>query len=431
MRVTLVADSCFLFEHAGIRLLTDPWIGTTIAGGAWIQFPRPVISADEVGRLDYIFISHIHEDHCDLPTVQRLDRNARVVLMDRRPNFVENFLRYHRLEFREIINVPLRQQLKIDSGMSLEVVEADPAHTLNHLVDSALLIHYDGKSIYFANDNPPYAAIDGYLSRYRFELALLPPVGGSGYPAFYDSLSDEQKRTRATEIIHRYHEELLQCLRRLKPRLFGCAANGHVLSGKEAHLNEFMSWPASACSPYRYVRERLADGDGFRPILLTPGKSTDLETDPGADFDSACKFYDNAAARSEFVKGPARDIRYSFESLQLNPSISFPRLIELAYPRLKAYLERGKIDLPCKYFLLYPHGKYASISLSPPYELAIEASPSASNRLVIRPEPRVLYLLLTGGFSWNIADATGFIHYDRRPDTYIYEMYIALNHFRI
>jgi UDP-MurNAc hydroxylase len=431
MRVTLVADSCFLFEHAGIRLLTDPWIGTAIAGGAWIQYPRPVISAEEVGRLDYIFISHIHEDHCDLPTVRQLDRNARIVLMDRRPNFVENFLRYHRLEFREVINVPLRQQLPIGPNMSLEVVEADPAHTLNHLVDSALLIHYDGKSIYFANDNPPYEAIDEYLKRYKFELALLPPVGGSGYPAFYDSLSDEQKRTRASQIIARYHEELLQCLRRLRPRLFGCAANGHVLSGKYAALNEFMSWPASAASPYRYVRERLESGDQFRPILVQPGDSTELEADRGADFDTACRFYENEAARSKFIATAAREVPYVYEAMQLNPSIAFGKLFELAYPRIKGYLERSKIDLPWKYYFSYPHDKYASLSLSPPYTLQLEDAVPDSGRLVVRVEPRILYMLLTGGFSWNIADATGFIRYDRRPDEYIYQMYIALNHFRI
>lgn len=431
MRVTLVADSCFIFEHAGIRLLTDPWIGTSIAGGAWIQFPRPVISAHEVGRLDYIFISHIHEDHCDLPTIRRLDRNARIVIMDRRPNFVENFLRYHRLEFREVINLPLRRHLEIGPSISLEVVEADPTHTLNHLVDSALLIHYDGKSIYFANDNPPYAAIDDYLKRYRFELALLPPVGGSGYPAFYDNLSDEQKRKRAAQIIDHYHEELLQCLRRLKPRLFGCAANGHVLSGKQAKLNQYMSWPPTAASPYRYVRDRLTEDDQFRPILLQPGDSIELELDSGTDFAPACDFYENQEARSQFIEGPALEVPFAFEALQLNPSVSFATLMELAYPRLKAYLERSAIDLPWHYFFLYPHEKYASVSLSPPYDLDMDAEVTPSERLIIRAEPRVLYLLLTGGFSWNIADATSFIRYDRQPDTYIYEMYIALNHFRI
>jgi UDP-MurNAc hydroxylase len=431
MRVTLVSDSCFLFEHAGIRILTDPWIGTPIAGGAWIQYPRPVIRPDQVGKLDYIFISHIHEDHCDLPTIRQLDRNARIILMDRRPNFVENFLRYNRLEFREVINVPLRTQYPIGPNMSVEVVEADPSHKLNHIVDSAALIHYDGKSIYFANDNPPYPAIDEYLKKYTFELALLPPVGGSGYPAFYDSLSADQKRTRASQIIDGYHEELLRCLRRLRPRLFGCAANGHVLSGANAHLNEFMSWPASACSPYRYVQKNLAPGDEFRAITLQPGDSTELESEKGAEHADAIRFYDNRAARAEYIRSEAVKVPYYYESFQLSPSILFPKLFELALPRLRTYLERAKVDLPWKYYFAYPHEKFASVALAPPYEFKAEDTPSDSDRLVIRSEPRVLYMLLTGGFSWNIADATSFLHYDRRPDTYIFDMYIALNHFRI
>ena len=93
MKVTFVADSTFIFEHEGLRILTDPWIGTTIYGGAWRQFPQPVIKPSDVGRLDYIFISHIHEDHCDAQTIAALDRNATVLLMDRKPNFVDSFLR--------------------------------------------------------------------------------------------------------------------------------------------------------------------------------------------------------------------------------------------------------------------------------------------------------------------------------------------------
>ncbi len=94
-------------------------------------------------------------------------------------------------------------------------------------------------------------------------------------------------------------------------------------------------------------------------------------------------------------------------------------------------MERAKVNAPFKYYFSYPHGKYASVSLSPPYELNIDAPPAESDRLIVRAEPRILYMLLTGGFSWNIADATGFLRYDRQPDSYIYEMYIALNHFRI
>jgi L-ascorbate metabolism protein UlaG (beta-lactamase superfamily) len=40
MKITLVADSTFIFEHCGVRILTDPWIGATIYGGAWRRLYR-------------------------------------------------------------------------------------------------------------------------------------------------------------------------------------------------------------------------------------------------------------------------------------------------------------------------------------------------------------------------------------------------------
>ena len=127
-------------------------------------------------------------------------------------------------------------------------------------------------------------------------------------------------------------------------------------------------------------------------------------------------FYENRADRAEFVRTEAREVPYYYEAFQLSPSIFFPKLFELAHPRLKTYLERAKVNLPWKFFFAYPHDKYASVSLSPPYELTCDDRPTDSDRLVVKCEPRVLYLLLTGGFSWNIADVTSFVHYDRRPD---------------
>ena len=102
--------------------------------GARVQFPLPVIKAEDVGPLDYIFISHIHEDHCDLHTIKHLDRNAEIVLMDRKPNFVSDFLDFHNLEFKAVHNVKAREKLQIAPDLWLEPVEVDPAQ-LNHMID--------------------------------------------------------------------------------------------------------------------------------------------------------------------------------------------------------------------------------------------------------------------------------------------------------
>jgi len=430
MKVTLIADSCFLFEHDGIRILTDPWIGKTVAGGSWIQFPPPTISASEIGRLDYIFISHIHEDHCQLSTIKELDRNASIVLLDRHPNFVANFLNYHQLEFKSIITVKLREKYCIGSNFYLEPVEADPNHSLNNLIDSSLLLHYSDKTIYFGNDNPPYPGIDEYLCRYNFELAILPPVGGSGYPAFYSNLSKDEKLVASNTIISMYHAELADCLNRLRPKLFACAANGHVLSGKNAWMNQLMSWPSNANSPFLYL-SKLDTKLYSKPMLINPGITINLDDYSGATLTEAITFYDNKSARDQFISEIASKEPYFYESFQLQPSVSFEKLLTLSYERLCKHLKANQINLPWSFNIAYPQDKVCSISLQPPYPISLDSVISNDNRLVISCDPRVLYFLLTGGFSWNIADATGFITYNRLPDQYIYDMYIALNHLRI
>lgn len=431
MQVTLVSDSCFIFEHNGIRLLTDPWIGTTIYGGAWLQYPQPKLRADEIGRLDYIFISHIHEDHCDPVTLAQLDKNAKVILMDREPNHVHNFLKYHGFSFKEVILIKPREVLTIAEGMSVEVIEADPKHKLNHLLDSSLLIHYGKRSIYFANDNPPYPEIDTYLKRYNFDLVLLPPAGGSGYPAFYRSLDSQRKSQRRDQIIEHYQNELLSCLRRLSPRLFACAASGHVLSGKNWQKNYDMAWPTSAAAPYRFVNERLGSGDTFRPLLLESGRPVDLDAVQGATFESAIDFYENRSARDQFIANEASKVPYFYEGFQLVPSVKFDYLLELSMPRWQRYLASIGMNSDWVVQVALPHGNFANLSLLAPYNLTYESALRDSNRLGIFTDSRLLFFLLTGGFSWNIADASGYIEYDRRPDDFIQEIYIALNHLRI
>jgi len=351
MKVTLVADSCFLFEYQGVKLLTDPWIGGFIYDGAWLQYPSPVIKAGDIGKLDYIFISHIHEDHCDLETLVHLDRSAKIIVMDHspNPNFVKKFLLYHELNFAEIIELPIRNQYRACEDLYFEVIEADPKHTLNHLVDSSLLIHFGRKSIYFANDNPPYPELDAYLSRYDFDLVLLPPTGGSGYPACYSNLTDTEKTERAHSICTRYHGEMLEYLRRLNPRLFGCAANGHILSGISSKLNKFMAWPASTASPYQYIRDNRLPHDTFQPILQLPGDTVDLNYEQGVADENAIEFYEDTLRKHDFITKKAADANHTFMSIRLNPSISFPHLISLAHQRLRSYLERSSVNISWYY----------------------------------------------------------------------------------
>ncbi|HRK62365.1 MAG TPA: MBL fold metallo-hydrolase [Candidatus Omnitrophota bacterium] len=431
MKVTLVADSAFIFEHDGIRILTDPWIGTTIYGGAWMQYPPPVIKPEEVGRLDYIFISHIHEDHCCSKTIAKLDRNAKIILMDKKPNYVVNFLRYFNFEFADVILLKPREVFRVSPSLAFEVIEADPAHELNHLIDSSLLIHYGDKSIYFANDNPPYPGIYEYLKQYNFELALVPPAGGSGYPAFYKNLSLEFKKKRAAQILKQYQNTMVECLRAIRPKYFMCSASSHVLSGKNYLKNYEMSWAENPNAPYVFLSENLQAGDKFLPLNMKPGTVVDLDHAPGVSLKEAVAFYDDKKGRDEFIAHVASKVPYCFESLSLSPLVNFEHLLKLAHQRFVSALTRANANIDWVFQIKYAHSKVATFYFKPPYGLHFDLPVFPEKRIICEMDERLLYLLLTGGFSWNIADASGFLTYDRVPDEYIYDMYIYMNHIRI
>lgn len=431
MKVTLVADSTFLFEYEGIRILTDPWIGTQIYGGGWLQFPPPVIPVEDIGRLDYIFISHIHEDHCCPQTIAKLDKSARILLMEKKPNFVEGFLNYHGFAFREVINLRPREIFRATDTLSFEVVEADPAHELNHLIDSSLLIHYGDESIYFANDNPPYPGIYDYLKKRHFKLACVPPAGGSGYPAFYKSLTPVERKEKAEKILQTYQNTMLECLRAVQPEYFLCSASSHVLSGHHAMKTYEMSWAESASAPYAFLAAHTRPEDAFRPVKLKPGMTLDLSEDIGVSYNEAVEFYENKRERDLFIRETASKALHCYELFQVTPLMNFERLFKLAHERLAGVLTRQKIDYDWFYQIRFQRQRLATIALSPPYEMSFKMPLLDSNRLVLEADDRLLYLLLSGGFSWNIADAAGFITYDRKPDRYIYDMYIMLNHFRL
>jgi hypothetical protein len=71
LRLDHLGHAAWLVEAEGLRLLFDPVLGPTHHGGVFEAWPRR--SVDE-GALapDFVFVSHAHADHFDVPTLSRL-----------------------------------------------------------------------------------------------------------------------------------------------------------------------------------------------------------------------------------------------------------------------------------------------------------------------------------------------------------------------
>ena len=272
-----------------------------------------------------------------------------------------------------------------------------------------------------------------YLKQYDFELAIIPPVGGSGYPAFYENSRIRKPRRRQPSACHISKKCDMSAAH--NPRLYSVAANGHVLSGENAHLNKFMCWPANNNEPFIYLQDNTGPDDMFRPVIIPPGTTIDLETYGGCSYEEVVAAYDNESERTRYIEDVAARVPYFFDDFDMRPSIDFEKLFRLGHERMAGYLKANDVDVDMTYVFPFRSqgiSKYAFVGMQAPYDIKFsETNDFEEKYLEVKVDERALYFLLTGGFSWNIADATGFITYDRQPDFYDYDTYIALNFLRL
>ena len=75
-RVTWIGHATVLIEMDGMRILTDPVLRDCI-GPLRRRAKKPHFG--RLGHLDAILISHLHLDHCDLPSLRLLHSSTRVI----------------------------------------------------------------------------------------------------------------------------------------------------------------------------------------------------------------------------------------------------------------------------------------------------------------------------------------------------------------
>lgn len=161
MRITMIGHSTVLVEAAGVRILTDPYLG---GGGnpAFVRLAPPARAREELSDVQLVLVSHGHFDHLD-GRFLRLLAPASMVLA---PRLLSPLLKWRTAA--QVKGLAPWQTLHYGQV----TVTAVPA--LHWAPAVGYVIQGEGKCLYFAGDTFYRPFMQEIARRWAPQAALLP-----------------------------------------------------------------------------------------------------------------------------------------------------------------------------------------------------------------------------------------------------------------
>ena len=243
MKFKHVGNATFCFETETTRILCDPWFNDGIFVGTWCHYPPVKHKVEDFLDVDYLYISHIHEDHFEVESLKKFRRDIPVICLDRTPNFVASRLKY--LGFTNVKCCPEFESVDIDGKFRVTLFGA-AADEMGELVDSSILFDFASEGVVFnANDNPPTKQHLEYIKGYCAELmfALIPQGGGSAFPVMYDNLTLEEKKSAVSKNVSSLVQNFANGIEFLHPKYVMPVGGQFIVSGHSPLENRLISKP--------------------------------------------------------------------------------------------------------------------------------------------------------------------------------------------
>lgn len=192
---TLSRRSIEYLGHAGfvvrkddVRVLVDPWFHTAFFA-SWFPYPdnRHVEPSVRESRFDFLYISHLHEDHFDVRTLEHLDRTIEVLVPDYRSGGMVRAL--NRLGFETVRVLGHLETTRLSAGFDATMIL-----DTSHKEDSGVLFDLDGFRFLDLNDcNTALPDLPGDI-----DLVAAQFSGAMWYPNCYGYPADRmQQKTDA------------------------------------------------------------------------------------------------------------------------------------------------------------------------------------------------------------------------------------------
>lgn len=248
-----------VINDSKVKILCDPWLVGEEYLGSWAIYPPYDFNPENFNDVDFIYVSHIHPDHCSAKTLSKLNKNIPVLIH----NFPEKFLKnkieglgFKTIELEHGIRIRLKNNLHVNilaadncdpticgqiMGCGLAEVKFKTTQ-----IDTMAVFDNEKQVIVNTNDCPfDIAKTTATLIKSLYgdiDVLLVGYVAASSWPHCY-SLSEDKKKEQAIQKQSAKLETTKKYIELLKPRYYIPFAGRYTLCGKNTILNQYRGEP--------------------------------------------------------------------------------------------------------------------------------------------------------------------------------------------
>lgn len=119
MKLTYVSHASLLIEHQNLKVLTDPWFNGPAYLNQWHVFPKPVDTSFN-STVTHLILTHGHEDHLHVPTLELMNKNAIVYFPFTWKNGTKELLQS--IGFKHIEEIPSFKKIKLADDLFMTFI---------------------------------------------------------------------------------------------------------------------------------------------------------------------------------------------------------------------------------------------------------------------------------------------------------------------
>ena len=443
MKLTYHNSAAVVIQDNHTKILVDPWLRNGEYFGSWGIYPPYDFKPEEFDDIDFIYISHIHPDHCSPKTLEKLNKKIPILIH----NFPEKYLKKNieKLGF-DVIELENNKRTELKNNLFINIIAADNCNPeiCGKLFGCAILgseygisqidtmAVIDNKKQVIVNTNDCPIEIAEKTARTiskeykKIDLLLVGYAGASSYPQCFNFSEKETRIEANKKSVKRLHGAI-NYVQIFNPRYFMPFAGRYTLSGKNYLLNKKRGEPDLDYA-VEYLTKNV-DQNKSKCIVLNSKESFDITSG------NSTKKYEkiNQKEKEKFTEKILSKIKFDYE-YQPSPNIdSLIKLLPSSYERFNDLRKKISYITETKIILKLNQNKFAVVSCNDKgYEITTPEEIKKIDKLIsMEVDDRLLYLLLQGPKKahWNNADIGSHIQYRRMPNVYEMGLMHCWNYF--